>query len=242
MGCVLRWYLEDVEQAIHRARKKIAPVVDGIVNDLNLPKNTDVCVVGGFVRDAVLGELTNTRVESKDIDLILSQKPDFSENQNVLWKQENSFGGIKLGLKNFPEVDIFDTYLDWPGLIVGSCFDFNCNSIFYSHFTQQILAAGPFYAFTSNKTIEMINYLISNDEIKTLYKEPSIVSRALKFQVLFREKYGIEARLSSTLRFLLLNMDEKTRQEMFKYTQQKIKDENLRNKVIEQYYKFKTGR
>lgn len=235
----MRWYLADVERAIRRAKKKIAPVVDDVVNDLNLPKNTDVFVVGGFVRDAVLGELTNRQVESKDVDLILSQKPDFSENQNVLWWQENSFGGIKLGLKNFPEVDIFDKHLDWPAITVGYYFDFNCNSIFYYNKTQQIFAAAPFYAFTSNKTIELVNYLISNYNIKTLYQEPSLVSRALKFQVLFREKFGIDARLSSMILYLLYNMDEQTKQEMLKYTQQKIKDENLRKQVIEQYYKIK---
>lgn len=235
----MKWYLEDVEQAIRQANKKIAPVVSGVINDLNLPKNTDVFVVGGFVRDAVLGELTNRQVESKDIDLILSQKPDFSENQNVLWKQENSFGGIKLGLKNFPEVDIFDKHLDWPAIIVGYYFDFNINSIFYHNKTQQILAAAPFYAFTSNKTIELESYLISGDKLKTLYQDPSLVSRALKFQVLFREKFGIESRLSSTILYLLYNMDDKTKQKMFEYTQQKIKDENLRNQIIEQYYKIK---
>ena len=239
MGCVLRWYLEDVENAIHRATLKIAPVVDGIVNDLNLPKNTDVFVAGGFVRDAVLCELTNTRFEPKDIDLILSRKPDFSQNQNVLWKQENSFGGIKLGLKNFPEVDIFDKYLDWPDMIVGQYFDFNCNSIFYYNKTQQIFAAAPFYAFTSNKTIELIKYRVLNDKTETLYTEPSLVSRALKFQVLFREKYGIDAKLSTMIMHLLYSMSEKTEQEMFKYTRQKIKDENLKKQVIEQYYKIK---
>ena len=70
----LRWYLEDVERAICRAKKKVAPVVDGVVNDLNLPKNTECFAVGGFVRDAVLCELTNTHFEPKDIDLILSKK------------------------------------------------------------------------------------------------------------------------------------------------------------------------
>ena len=34
-------------------------------------------------------------------------------------------------------------------------------------------------------------------------------------------------------------MSEKTEQEMFKYTRQKIKDENLKKQVIEQYYKIK---
>ena len=81
----MRWYLEDVEKAIRRADKKIAPVVDEIVNSLNLSKNTDVFAVGGFVRDAVFCELTNTKFEPKDIDLILSKKPDFSENQNKLF-------------------------------------------------------------------------------------------------------------------------------------------------------------
>ena len=66
----MRWYLEDVEKAIRGATLKIAPVVDGIVNDLNLPKNTDVFAVGGFVRDAVLGKLVGKETESKDIDLI----------------------------------------------------------------------------------------------------------------------------------------------------------------------------
>lgn len=234
------WYLEDVERAICRARKKIVPVVDGVVNDLNLPKNTDVFVVGGFVRDAVFCELTNTKFEPKDIDLILSQKPDFSENQNVLWKQENSFGGIKLGLKNFPEVDLFDKEIDWPDMMVGQYFDFNVNSIYYHNKTRQILAAAPFYGFTSNKTIELVNYCIKGDGVETLYKEPSLVSRALKFQVLFREKYGIDARLSWTILYLLKNMDNQTEQKMFEYTQQKIKDENLRKQVIEQYYNIKT--
>lgn len=235
----MRWYLADVENAIVRAKKKIAPMVDDVVNDLKLPKNTDVFAVGGFVRDAVLCELTNTRFEPKDIDLILSKKPDFSQNQNVLWKQENSFGGIKLGLKNFPEVDIFNKEFDWPDIIVGWYFDFNVNSLFYHNRSQQILAAAPFYAFTSNKTIELESYLISGDKLKTLYQDPSLVSRALKFQVLFREKYGIDARLSWTILYLLQNMDKQTEQKMLKYTQQKIKDKNLRKQVIEQYHNIK---
>ena len=230
--------MEDVESAIRRARKKIAPVVDGVVNDLNLPKNTDVFVAGGFVRDAVLCELTNTRFEPKDIDLILSRKPDFSQNQNVLWKQENSFGGIKLGLKNFPEVDIFDKYLDWPATMVSQYFDLNCNSIFYHKNAKEIFA-GRFYSFTSNKTIELMTYLITSDGVETLYKKSSIVSRALKFQILFREKFGIDAKLSPMILYLLYNMNKSTEQEMFKYTMQKIKDEKLQKQVIEQYYKIK---
>ena len=234
------WYLEDVERAIQRAKKKVAPVVSSVVNDLNLPKNTDVFAVGGFVRDAVFCELTNTKFEPKDIDLILSKKPDFSQNNNILWKQENSFGGIKLGLKNFPVVDIFDKYFDCPAIIVSQYFDFNINSIFYNNKTQQILAAAPFYAFTSNKTIELESYLISGDKLKTLYQDPSLVSRALKFQVLFREKFGIESRLSSTILYLLYNMDKQTEQKMLKYTQQKVKDKNIRNQIIENYYRIKS--
>ena len=236
----MRWYLEDVESVIRRADKKIAPLVDGVVNDLNLPKSTECFAVGGFVRDAVLSELTNTQFDPKDIDLILSKKPDLSQNQNVLWKQENSFGGIKLGLKKFPEVDIFDKEIDWPDMMVGQYFDFNVNSIYYHNKTRQILAAAPFYGFTSNKTIELVNYRIKSDGVETLYKEPSLISRALKFQVLFREKYGIDAKLSWTILHLLQNMDKQTEQEMFKYTQQKVKDEILRNKIIENYCRIKS--
>ena len=235
----MRWYLADVESVIRRAGKKIAPLVDGVVNDLNLPKSTECFAVGGFVRDAVLSELTNTQFDPKDIDLILSKKPDLSQNQNVLWKQENSFGGIKLGLKKFPEVDIFDKEIDWPDMMVGQYFDFNINSIYYCNRTQQIFAAAQFYGFTSNKQIELVNYRIVSDKFKTLYKEPSLVSRALKFQVLFREKYGIDAKLSTMIMHLLYTMSEKTEQEMLKYTMQKIKDENLRQQVIKQYYKIK---
>ena len=32
----MRWYLEDVEQAIVRAKKKIDPVVDGCIDDVCL--------------------------------------------------------------------------------------------------------------------------------------------------------------------------------------------------------------
>ena len=236
----MRWYLADVEKAVYRARKKIAPLVDGVVNDLNLPKNTECFAVGGCVRDAVLCELTNTQFEPKDIDLILSEKLDLSQNQSVLWKQENSFGGIKLGLKNFPEVDIFNKEFNWPDIVVGWYFDFNINSLFYHNGSKQIFVAAPFYAFTSNKTIELESYLMENANFRTLYKEPSLVSRALKFQVLFREKYGVDSRLSWTILHLLQNMDKQTEQEMFEYTQQKVKDENLRNKIIENYYRIKS--
>ena len=235
----MEWYLEDVEKAIRQAIIKIAPVVNNVVNDLNLPKNTAVFAVGGFVRDAVLGKLVGKEAESKDIDLILSQKPDLQNNPNVVYIKQNSFGGIKLGLKNFPEIDLFNKEVDWPGMIVGQYFDFNFNSIFYYNGAQQIFAAAPFYGFTSNKTIELANYRVLNNKIDTLYTEASLVSRALKFQVLFREKYGIESKLSPMIMHLLYGMSEKTEQEMLKYTHQKIKDENLRQQVIKQYYKIK---
>ena len=231
--------MEDVEKAIRQAIIKIAPVVNNVVNDLNLPKNTAVFAVGGFVRDAVLGKLVGKETESKDIDLILSQKPDLQNNPNVIYVKQNSFGGTKLGLKNFPEVDIFNKEFDWPDIIVGQYFDFNVNSLFYHNRSQQIFAAAPFYAFTSNKTIELENYRTANNKFETLYKDSALVSRALKFQVLFREKYGINARLSWTILHLLYDMDKQTEQEMFKYTQQKVKDENLRKQVIEQYYSVK---
>ncbi|MBR4891706.1 MAG: hypothetical protein IKZ34_00800 [Alphaproteobacteria bacterium] len=235
----MRWCLEDVERAIRQARNKITPVADEIIEELKIPKNTDVFVVGGFVRDAVLCELTKQNSESKDIDLILSEKPDLSQNPNIVWKKENSFGGIKVKTKKFPEIDIFDKYLDWPGIIVGQYFDFNFNSIYYHNKTKSILAAAPFYGFTSNKKIELINYQVVDDGIKILYSDPSLVSRALKFKLLFQQKYKIDASLSDFILYLIYNMDKKTEQEMLKYTQQKIKDEILRRQIINEYYKIK---
>ena len=84
-----------------------------------------------------------------------------------------------------------------------------------------------------------MTYLITSDGVETLYKKSSIVSRALKFQILFREKFGIDAKLSPMILYLLYNMNKSTEQEMFKYTMQKIKDEKLQKQVIEQYYKIK---
>ena len=111
--------------------------------------------------------------------------------------------------------------------------------MFYHNRSQQIFAAAPFYAFTSNKIIELENYRAVNNKIETLYKTPSLISRALKFQVLFREKYGIDARLSWTILHVLYDMNKQTEQKMFEYIQQKVKDENLRKQVIEQYYSIK---
>ena len=134
----MKWWLTDVENAIHRANDKIAPVADGIVQELDIGKNDDLFIVGGFVRDNVLAALVGKENVSKDIDLILPKRPDFDSNKNIISKKANSMGGLKIGTKNFPEIDIFQPSTTTTQMIVGEYFDFNCNALYYSHNQKRI--------------------------------------------------------------------------------------------------------
>ena len=235
----MRWWLEDVENAIHRARQKIAPVADSVAQELNIGKHDDLFIVGGFVRDHVLAALTNKETDSKDLDLIIPNRPDFDNNQNVLWKKENSMGGIKLGTKSFSEIDVFQPSASQVKMIVDEFFDFNCNALYYSHRQKQIFPSFYFYCFTSNKTINFEHYIYTKDGIEQRYNYESMISRALKFNVMFREKFGIETKLSPEILYLLYNMDKDTEQKMFEYTKIKVKNQELQNKIINEYKKLK---
>ena len=74
---------QNLDRVIKQATVKIANVADVLVNDLQI-KNDDVFLVGGFVRDSVLSEIFNVKNESKDIDIILPIKPDFTNNKNII--------------------------------------------------------------------------------------------------------------------------------------------------------------
>lgn len=235
----MKWWLEDVEDAIKRATLKIAPVVDDVANELNIGKRDNLYVVGGFVRDAVLGGLTNRDYISKDLDLILPKRPNFDKNPNVLWKKENSLGGLKIGTKKFPEIDIFQESATNPQLIVGQFFDFNFNALYYSHYQKQIFASAYFYGFTSNKVINFENYIYTSDNIEQRYQNSWMISRALKFQIQFREKFGIETKLSPVILYMLYEMDDGAEQEMIDYTKIKVQSEVMRNKIINEYKRLK---
>ncbi len=236
----MRWWLEDVENAIYRARQKIAPVADSVAKELNIGKHDDLFIVGGFVRDNVLAELTNKETDSKDLDLILPKRPDFDNNPNILWKKENSMGGIKIGTKKFPEIDIFQPSANDVQMMVGEYFDFTCNALYYSHRQKQIFSSFYFYCFTSGRTIQFENFIYTDNGIGQRYTNESMISRALKFQVMFREKFGMETKLSPEILYILYTMDKDTEQKMFEYTKLKVKNQELQNNIINEYKKLRS--
>lgn len=233
------WWLEDVENAIQRATLKIAPVIDDAAHELKVKENDDLYVVGGFVRDAVLAALTNKDYTSKDLDLILPNRPNFDNNTNVIWKKDNSLGGLKIDTRKFPEIDVFQKSATNPQLIVGQYFDFNCNSLYYSHRIKQIFPSVYFYGFTSNKTIDFLHACYTENGIEQRYPNSWMVSRALKFQIQFKEKFGIETKLSPNILYLLYEMDKKTEQEMLDYTKIKVKSELMQKQIISEYKRLK---
>ncbi len=231
----MKWWLTDIENAIQRANKKIAPVADSVAQELNISKNDDLFIVGGFVRDNVLSALSGKENVSKDIDLILPKRPVLENNPNILRKRKNSLGGTKICTKNFSEIDIFQPYTTAVDLIVGKYFDFNCNGLYYSHYQKQILPSVYFYGFTSDRIIDFVNYIYGKNGIEQRYGEASMVARALKFKVMFHENFGIETKLSSNILYLLYNMDKQTEQEMFNYVGNKVKTKEIQNKIISEY-------
>jgi len=235
----MKWWLTDVENAIHKASDKIATVADSVAQELKVGKNDDLFIVGGFVRDNVLAALSGKENMSKDIDLILPKRPDLENNKNIVKKRLNSMGGLKIGTKNFPEIDIFQHNTTNVQLVIGEYFDFNCNALYYSHYSKSIFATSYFYDFISRKTLDLLNFIIIPNSTEQKYFGHSIVSRALKFQVQFQEKYGMRVNLSSGILGLLYSMDKDTEQKMFEYTKAKVKNQMLQNKIISKYKQLK---
>lgn len=226
---------QNLDRVIKQATVKIANVADVLVNDLQI-KNDDVFLVGGFVRDTVLSEIFNVKNESKDIDIILPTKPDFTDNKNIISQKQNSLGGIKVKTTSFPEIDIFQQHVDNPQTIVGGQFDLNCNAIYYSHKQKQIFPSVYFDYFLYNEMLD-IEHVIYDGSIKTLYSVPSLVSRALKFQILFRQRYGFETRLSNNLLWLIYNMDKDSERAMREYT--KIKSAHLQKQIFQSFQQLR---
>ena len=235
---IMNFALKDIDRAIKNAGEKITPLADCVKNDLQL-KNDNLFIVGGFVRDNVLAQLTNKENTSKDLDLMLPQKPDLKNNKNIVWFRQNSLGGMKIGTTHFNEIDIFQQNVDSPDLIVCNNFDFNCNALYYSLSQKQIFASAYFYDFILNNKIDLEHVIFDKDKIKILYPEYSVVSRALKFQIQFKEKYGINVNLSSNIMYILYNLDKESEQKMFDYTKQKAKSEVLKNKIIGEYQRLR---
>lgn len=228
-----------VDTAIKKAGNKIIPVADAVANELKLSSGTKLFFVGGSVRDGVLNELFSGKYDSKDIDIILSKKQDFKDNPNIVRMRRNSLGGIKLQTKNFGVIDVFQYYMDNPDLLVCDIFDFNCNVIYYSHNERCIVATPHFYNFVLSKTIDLQRVIYGKNGIEYNYAVSALTSRALKFQIEFRERYNLQLKLSSNVLYMIYNLDENQEQEMVKYTKAKAGSVDLQNKIISEYQKLR---
>jgi hypothetical protein len=96
-----------------------------------------------------------------------------------------------------------------------------------------------FYDFISRKTIEMLIYHYAKHYLYGIYPDYAIVARALKFQVLFYEKYNMNVKLSDNIWYMLMSMDKSAEYDMFQYMRQKVKDENIIAQMIKNYYVLK---
>lgn len=235
MGCCM----ESFDTAIKVAAGKIIPLGNAVANELMIQPDTKLFFVGGLVRDHVLNELFSKQYNSKDIDIILSKKQDFTRNPNITFMRQNSLGGVKLQTKNFGIIDVFQYYVDDPCFIVSDVFDFNCNAVYYSHNEKCIRPTPHFYNFILNKTLDLEKVIYGSNGIEYNYRVSALVSRALKFQIEFRERYNLNLRLSENVLYMIYNMDKTQEEQMIEYTKSKAGSIDLQNKILSEYQKLR---
>ena len=196
----------------------------------------DMCVVGGAVRDCVLGQLSGHDIKPKDFDIILpSPLANIANNPNIIKIRQNSLGGIKCELNDFGIVDIFQHYTSNPEVIIARYFDFNCNSLFYRMKPNIISASIFFYEFLQSRTIQQQHALFSNDKVVGKYGVPETVMRAIKFQIQFMEKYNIKTKLGWDILYLIYNMTRQDELDMKKYMKSHVFDNDLKKKIWQKY-------
>ncbi|MBR4475215.1 MAG: hypothetical protein IKP05_00855 [Alphaproteobacteria bacterium] len=200
----------------------------------------DMCVVGGAVRDCVLGAVSGHTTRPKDLDVILPEPlSQPHKNPNVLGIKKNSLGGTKVYVKNFGTVDVFQQYTNEPESIIANYFDFNCNSLYYRMHDNTIQPSAFFLEFLESRTIREQNMAYTNGGINGMYGLPQTVMRALKFQILFSEKYNLEIDLSDDLLYQIYNMKTSDEREMKKYMASHVMDKKLQTKILASYQKIR---
>ena len=200
----------------------------------------DMCVVGGAVRDCVLGKMSGKNTKPKDLDIILPApivQPQ--KNPNIIGMRKNSLGGVKLYVKNFGTVDVFQQYTENPASIIANYFDFNCNSLYYRMHDNTIQPSAFFLEFLESRTIREQNMAYTNGGINGMYGLPQTVMRALKFQILFSEKYNLEIDLSDDLLYQIYNMKTSDEREMKKYMASHVMDKKLQTQILASYQKIR---
>lgn len=203
-------------------------------------KARDVCVVGGAVRDCVLGKLTGKNTTPKDLDVILPSPVIHPEkNPNIIGMRKNSLGGTKLYVKNFGTVDVFQHYTSDPEDIICDYFDFNCNSLYYRMHDNTIRVSLFFDEFLNSHVIRQQNMVYTADGINGKYGVPQTVMRVLKFQIQFSEKYNFETELSSDILYQIYHMTNIDELAMKKYMISHVADKNLQKLIWQNYQKIR---
>jgi len=212
-------------------------VVRGVADALGVQ---DMCVVGGAVRDCVLGQLSGHDIKPKDLDIILpSPLVNIADNPNITRMRQNSLGGIKCEVKDFGIVDIFQYYTSNPENIIAQYFDFNCNSLFYRMKDNKITASVFFYEFLESRTISLQNILFINNKSIGQYGVPETVMRAIKFQIQFMDKYDIKTKLGFEILHLIHNMTKQDELDMKKYMKSHVMDNKLQKMIWQKYQTIK---
>ncbi|MBO7643100.1 MAG: hypothetical protein J6S74_03150 [Alphaproteobacteria bacterium] len=200
----------------------------------------DICVVGGAVRDCVLGAMSGNKTTPKDLDVILPEPlKRVDKNPNIIGMRKNSLGGAKVFVKNFGTVDVFQHYTDEPEHIIANYFDFNCNSLYYRMHDNTIQPSAFFLEFLESQTIREQNMAYTNGGINGMYGLPQTVMRALKFQIQFNEKFNFKTNLSSDILYMIYNMNRDDEKSMKRYMASHVMDKKLQNKILESYQKVR---
>ena len=200
----------------------------------------DICVVGGAVRDCVLGVMSGRATQPKDLDVILPEpllQP--YKNPNILGIKKNSLGGAKVFVKNFGTVDVFQHYTNEPEGIIANYFDFNCNSLYYRMHDNKIIESVFFDEFMESKTISPQHIIYDKTGGTVLYGKPQTVMRAIKFQIQFKEKFNFKTNLSSDILYMIYNMNADDEKNMKRYMMSHIHDVRLQQKILQSYQKVR---
>ena len=200
----------------------------------------DICVVGGAVRDCVLGAMSGNKTTPKDLDVILPEPlKRVDKNPNILGMRKNSLGGAKVFVKNFGTVDVFQHYTNEPEGIIANYFDFNCNSLYYRMHDNKIIESVFFDEFMESKTISPQHIIYDKTGGTVLYGKPQTVMRAIKFQIQFKEKFNFKTNLSSDILYMIYNMNRDDEKSMKQYMASHIHDIYLQQKILQSYQKIR---
>ena len=225
--------ISDFESPLMQTPQNFTKQVRGVADALFVK---DMAVVGGAVRDCVLGQISGQNTKPKDLDVILTAPlAAIEKNPNILGARKNSLGGMKVCLKDFGIVDIFQQYTHFPENIIADYFDFNCNSLFYRMRDNKIVASVFFHEFLESRTIRQQRIWFTQNGITGQYGVPQTVARALKFQINFMQDYDIKTKLGYDILHMAYSMKEKEELEMQDYLLSHVEDVNLQKLIWEKY-------